>query len=184
MDSKVIDIKGISNRYQIKKLIKNPINKIVKRKNRELINIISYDNQISLIKNIKDKTLLENDNLTNIIIENCIKDIKTKCSSYKQQDTIKEILNKDLFIGYDNIINLLDESKLMCNYCKENVYIIYDVVRDSKQWTLDRINNDEGHNKNNVVISCLECNLKRRRTNKDAFMFTKNLKIIREEYKE
>lgn len=178
-ESKVIDIKGISNRYQIKKLINDPLEKVVKRKNRELTNIISYDDQIQIIKNIKDDNLT---NTNNILIDNCIKDIKNKCSSYKQQDVIKEILNKDLFIGYDNIVNLLEESKLICNYCKENVYIIYDIVRDSKQWTLDRINNDEGHNKNNVIISCLECNLKRRKTNKDAFMFTKNLKIIREEY--
>jgi hypothetical protein len=49
-----------------------------------------------------------------------------------------------------------------------------------KQWTLDRIDNDIGHNKNNLVIACLECNLKRKRTNKDKFMFTKNMKIIRE----
>ncbi len=49
-----------------------------------------------------------------------------------------------------------------------------------KQWTLDRINNDIGHNNGNLVVACLECNLKRRRTNKDAFMFTKNMVIVRE----
>jgi hypothetical protein len=49
-----------------------------------------------------------------------------------------------------------------------------------KQWTLDRIDNDIGHNKKNLVIACLECNLKRKRTNKDKFMFTKNMKITRE----
>jgi hypothetical protein len=49
-----------------------------------------------------------------------------------------------------------------------------------KQWSLDRINNDIGHNSGNLVVACLECNLKRRRTNKDAFLFTKNLTIIRE----
>ena len=49
-----------------------------------------------------------------------------------------------------------------------------------KQWSLDRINNDIGHNSGNLLIACLECNLKRRRTNKDAFMFTKNMVIIKE----
>ena len=38
-------------------------------------------------------------------------------------------------------------------------------------------NKNLGHNSKNVVIACLQCNLKRRRTNKDAFMFTKNLII-------
>jgi hypothetical protein len=37
-----------------------------------------------------------------------------------------------------------------------------------------------GHNKGNLVMACLECNLKRRRTNKDAFFITKNLTITRE----
>jgi hypothetical protein len=50
-----------------------------------------------------------------------------------------------------------------------------------KQWSLDRVDNNIGHNSGNVVISCLECNLKRRRTNKDAFMFTKNMVIIKED---
>ena len=49
-----------------------------------------------------------------------------------------------------------------------------------KQWSLDRIDNNIGHNRGNLVVACLECNLKRRRTNKDAFMFTKNMVIIKE----
>jgi len=45
------------------------------------------------------------------------------------------------------------------------------------QWTLDRIDNDMGHNNNNTVISCLGCNLQRRTTNQDKFLFTKQLKL-------
>ena len=59
------------------------------------------------------------------------------------------------------------------------MFLLYDIVREAKQWTLDRINNDIGHNIDNVLISCLECNLKRRRTNKDAFLFTKQLVIVK-----
>ena len=59
------------------------------------------------------------------------------------------------------------------------MFLLYDIVREAKQWTLDRINNDIGHNTDNVLISCLECNLKRRRTNKDAFLFTKQLVIVK-----
>ena len=59
------------------------------------------------------------------------------------------------------------------------VELIYKEVRAKKQWTLDRIDNDIGHNNGNVIISCLECNLKRRRTNMDKFKFTKQLRIVK-----
>ena len=73
----------------------------------------------------------------------------------------------------------MNDFSLKCHYCKENVLIYYDIVRETKQWTLDRINNDLGHNHDNVVISCLGCNLKRRRTNEKAFLFTKQLNLIK-----
>jgi hypothetical protein len=69
---------------------------------------------------------------------------------------------------------------MKCHYCACETYLLYEFVREMKQWSLDRINNDIGHNKGNLVIACLECNLKRRRTNKDAFFMTKNLTISRE----
>lgn len=106
--------------------------------------------------------------------------IKTKLSSYKQQDVLKKKYNDHEFIRFQDTVNLLCDSNLKCHYCSCDVYILYEVVREEKQWSLDRINNDIGHNKGNLVIACLECNLKRRRTNKDSFMFTKNLVITRE----
>jgi len=76
-------------------------------------------------------------------------------------------------------IEKLYNSELKCYYCSEKVFILYDIVRETKQWTLDRIDNDIGHIKDNVIISCLGCNLKRRRTSKDAFLFTKKLNIVK-----
>ena len=106
--------------------------------------------------------------------------LKTKLSSYKQQDLLKHKFNIEEFVSLECVIDLLKECELKCHYCSKCVYVLYEHVRDMKQWTLDRIDNAIGHNKGNLVISCLECNLKRRRTNKDAFMFTKNMKIIKE----
>ena len=107
--------------------------------------------------------------------------LKNKIYGYKQQDILKHKFHESEFITLENTLDLLKDSQLRCCYCSEEVYILYEHVRDMKQWTLDRVNNDIGHNKGNVVISCLGCNLKRRRTNKDAFMFTKNMVIIKEE---
>ena len=64
---------------------------------------------------------------------------------------------------------------MKCTYCSCNMMLLYKEIKDPKQWTLDRIDNTMGHNTDNVVISCLECNLKRRNTNMKKFMFTKNL---------
>jgi len=106
--------------------------------------------------------------------------IKNKIYNYKQQDIIKKKLNENEFVSYEETIDLLKKSNLKCCYCSSEVYILYERVREMKQWSLDRIDNNIGHNSGNLVIACLECNLKRRRTNKDAFMFTKNMVIIKE----
>ena len=95
------------------------------------------------------------------------------------QHILKKKYSVQDFVSYSDVINLLTESNMKCYYCSCETYLLYEIVREMKQWSLDRINNDIGHNKNNLVICCLECNLKRRRTNKDAFMFTKNMVIIK-----
>ena len=88
-------------------------------------------------------------------------------------------MNIDEFVSFGEVTELLIDCGLKCHYCSNEVFILYEIVREMKQWSLDRINNDIGHNSGNLVIACLECNLKRRRTNKDAFMFTKNMVIIK-----
>jgi hypothetical protein len=129
---------------------------------------LSYENQLNSIENLNEKN-----RYTNKIISH----IKSKLNSYKHQDILKNKLNQTDFVSFDETIELLKASNLKCHYCSSEVYILYEKVRESKQWSLDRINNELGHNKGNLLISCLECNLKRRRTNKDAFMFTKNMVI-------
>ena len=108
---------------------------------------------------------------------------------YNQQDQKK---NKSIYlkkyekedvkklITINETIQKLSESELQCFYCKEDLYILYEVVREMKQWTLDRIDNDKIHSCENVVISCLDCNLKRRCRNIDKFLLSKQMKIVRE----
>ena len=137
-------------------------------------NELSHQTQLNMLFNKVDK--VEKDKYMSMLISH----IKTKICSYKQQDIVKKKLNEEQFVTFEEVVELLKICGLTCHYCSEHVFILYEKVRETKQWSLDRINNDIGHNSGNLVIACLECNLKRRRTNKDAFMFTKNMVIVRE----
>lgn len=64
---------------------------------------------------------------------------------------------------------------------QKKIQVLYKLVREEYQWTLDRIDNNIGHTRDNTIIACLKCNLQRRRTNKGAFLFTKQLKISKQE---
>jgi hypothetical protein len=144
-----------------------------------------FETQLELLKQIND--IVNNNNNSNKKIFNkhqqlIVSHIKSKICSYKHQDILKKKLNEADFVSFNDVITLLIDSNMKCYYCACEIYLLYEIVREMKQWSLDRINNDIGHNNHNLVICCLECNLKRRRTNKDAFFFTKNLKITKEHY--
>jgi len=113
----------------------------------------------------------------------CIKkEINKKINGYKHQDIKKGIYNDSLLINMEDILEKMVASKLKCFYCKCNVNILYKFVREESQWTLDRIDNDLCHSSDNTIISCLKCNLNRRNTNKEKFLFTRNLKIKKLDY--
>jgi hypothetical protein len=137
---------------------------------------LSHQTQINMLM---VENFINNENNNKYILK-MISHIKTKLYCYKQQDILKKILNEKEFVSFEETIDILKKSNMKCCYCSNEVYILYERVRELKQWSLDRINNNIGHNKGNLVIACLECNLKRRRTDKDAFMFTKNMVIIKE----
>ena len=152
------------------------------RKTRKLINNLdnsfnivneNRENENELIKNLYFNIFFENNNIY-------INEIKKKINSYKNQDIKKDKLNN--LINYDETIEKLLESKLKCYYCKENVIIIYEKIREPKQWTLDSLDNNIGHNKENTVICCLDCNLKRRVKSHENFKFTKQLIIKKSNY--
>jgi hypothetical protein len=175
-DEKIVKINGTSNRYQINKLkkekveekIRKSISKFTETFGQELIPPL--DNQISLLykkeNNKKEREIL-------------FSHLNSKISSYKQQDIDKQIYFPDSFISFDFLLETLLESELKCHYCSHSLYLLYAKVREKKQWTLDRIDNSLGHNIDNVVISCLECNLARRNINKKAFLFTKQLNLVK-----
>lgn len=107
------------------------------------------------------------------------REINKKIGGYKAQDNMKNIYCEEKFIDYDFVINLLNNSSLKCFYCKKNAYILYDVVREPRQWTIERLNNSMGHNKDNVEIACLTCNLRRCTMFYERYLITKQLKIVK-----
>ena len=187
---KRIAIQGVANRYQIKKLVnRNKEQKIRKETEKWGFSSITYEeaNQHILIKELYQglaapcKSEDSNSPKPNFSQECDMvrRQIEKKLQGYKQQDVEKERFVEADFVSLEEVIGELYDSKLECHYCSKVVYLLYEMVRENSQWTLDRLDNNIGHNRGNVVISCLGCNLKRRRTNKDAFLFTKKLQLVK-----
>ena len=173
-NEKKVIINGTVAKYQMKKVIKKPED-VKERKTMEQISIemFSWESQYSLLNMLNTKT---NDDPSVILVK---KQIMSKLNNYKQQDVLKKVHDERKLIHLDQVIGKLQESGLKCFYCKEEVYLLYKMVREMKQWSLDRIDNDIGHFYDNVVISCLDCNLKRRKKSSHAFLFTKQMNIVR-----
>ena len=103
--------------------------------------------------------------------------IRQKLHGYKAQDIKKGIFSPSTFITLEYILQLLSECDLSCFYCHEPVYLWYEICREAKQWSVERIDNALGHDIGNVAIACLSCNLKRRCMYHERYAFTKDLKI-------
>lgn len=134
---------------------------------------IEYDvSQIGLINKLfLDETFSEK----NILM----REIRSKISGYKQQDTEKGIFNANSIITMEQTVEKLVESRLKCLYCNCNMKLFYKNQREPTQWTLDRKNNNLDHSNENTVVSCLKCNLERRRRNMKDFKFSKQLAIVK-----
>ena len=109
-----------------------------------------------------------------------LKELKKKLQSYLAQDKKKNRpYDSEKYINLEELLPLLVASKLRCHYCRYNVMILYNNVREPLQWTLDRIDNSKPHNTNNVVIACLKCNLERRRRSDKKFLMSKQMRITK-----
>ena len=138
-------------------------------------NYFTYSHQFNVIS----KLFM---NLDNDVIENrdiYIKEITKKIAGYKRQDIDKKNYSDISFISLEDVIEKLLCSKLKCFYCKCECELIYENILSKRQWTLDRIDNDIGHNVDNVVICCLECNLKRGTMDSGRFKYGKQLKFTK-----
>ena len=133
--------------------------------------LLDKTNHISIINQLFLNQSFEGDDTTK-------RELQKKLNSYKQQD-IKKNKNENGLISYEELLEKLVISKLRCYYCKKEALLLYENNREQKQWTLDRLDNSYGHTKDNVVISCLKCNLERRCLNDEKFLFTKQMRLIK-----
>ena len=183
---KKIILQGTNNRYQMKKATKTQLDKERKRKNVEQWDLPSefytYEKQREILSTLSTFSLKTKSKNSDPIYKIFIQQIERKIASYKQQDVEKKKFEPaKTIISYENVLSLLLETNGKCFYCNEEVFVLYEKVREEKQWTLDRMNNDLGHTMDNVMLACLQCNLKRRCQSKDGFLFTKQLKIVKKE---
>ena len=123
--------------------------------------------------------ILQKNNDLNEVQEEIRRQINYKINSYKGQDVKKGLFLETDFVYYEYVLNLLIEKQLKCFYCRENVLLLYNYVRENKQWTLERIDNKIGHNRGNVEIACLLCNLRRRTMYHERYVFTKQLCVVK-----
>lgn len=164
-------ITGQNNRYAMKKVLKQIDN--TKELKKKLDYELTFEEQFNIISEIQSNVICPTYGTY------ILKKIKTKISGYKHQDILKNIYQEKDFIELKTIIDKMVECELKCHYCKRQMFILYNISREKSQWTVDRICNDMGHNKENFYLACLECNLKRKRLDDEKFLFTKQLNIVR-----
>jgi len=136
------------------------------------------DKDKSLEKSDKDKDKdksLEKEKKIHFLREQ----IRQKIYNYHTQDIKKQLYNPENFITLEYILQKLEECQLDCFYCREPVYIWYEIAREPKQWTVERIDNKIGHDIGNIEIACLSCNLKRRCMYHERYVFTKQMRIVK-----
>ena len=182
-EHKKIQIIGTHNKYLMKQANRE-INKIPKKRvfmnKHELTEKdIPHETQFTLLKELNSDSNNSKEHIINFKEKRLMKqEIERKINSYKHQDILKKF-DQQNFIDYHSILSQLLKCNMKCHYCFCQVFVLYDNVREKYQWTVDRIDNAKGHTKDNYVISCLECNIKRRKQYYDKFMFTKTLNLVK-----
>ena len=65
-----------------------------------------------------------------------LKELKKKLHSYLAQDKKKSRpYDAEKYINMEELLPLLVASKLRCHYCKKNIKMLYNNIREPLQWT-------------------------------------------------
>ena len=134
---------------------------------------LTHEKQKSYISQIHNNNEIIDISLCKIII----KQMNHKIHGYRTQDVLKGLLDETKFVGFLDVLDLYKNSDGICYHCRKPVKVLYEYVREPSQWTLDRIDNSFGHNRDNILLACLSCNLARRTMYTERYAFTKQLSI-------
>lgn len=132
---------------------------------------LNYDTQLECI--------LAEDTTGTPVFQELRRQVCAKISGYKSQDMKKGLYDESKFVRFEDVIKLMSDRKMLCFYCKKQAMLFYEHVRESNQWTLERIDNTRGHNTDNVEIACLNCNLRRRTMYHERYVFTKQMGTVK-----
>lgn len=128
----------------------------------------SREDDLILVRSLCDLDHGSRDPNTNANTAALRASIRKKVRGYQKQDASKDRVVDDN-VGCIEVARALVESELLCRYCRERVTLDLESTRDPRQWTLDRIENHVAHTATNVVVSCLACNLAKRRRDTEKF---------------
>jgi hypothetical protein len=141
----------------------------------------SHTIQLQLVHYLREPTSWSSSSFSfeETLTKTTAQEIRKKIQGYKQQDKHKQMFDAEQFITYAYLLDKMIECQLLCRYCNQPIYLLYDISRENTQWTVDRIDNHVGHNRTNVCLSCLECNLKKRRRSDEKFYFAQRMVLIK-----
>ena len=134
---------------------------------------LNYDTQLECIATATQ------DGSGTPVFQELRRQVCAKISGYKSQDMKKGLYDESKFVRFDDVVALMSDRKMLCFYCQKQAMLFYEHVRETNQWTLERIDNGRGHNTDNVVIACLNCNLRRRTMYHERYVFTKQMGTVK-----
>jgi hypothetical protein len=166
---------------------KEPKEAVMKEKTKRVVtqtlswkikaNDLDPNNQLTIARSIFELSKAESNSSP---LFRCVRQqLDRKIYGYKTQDLEKSLYSETEFVDFPRIMELFLECEMKCYYCKQIVLLLYEYVREPRQWSLERFDNKFGHNKNNVTIACLNCNLRRRTMYPERYVFTKQLHITK-----
>lgn len=107
-------------------------------------------------------------------------EINQKLNVYSRADIAKSLPGGGV-PKCEEVCEMMIHQKYKCYYCHKQFLMLYKNTRDPLQWSIDRVDNSKSHCLDNIVVSCLQCNLQRRTRDATEFYNTRNVTITKTE---